>query len=431
MRLIALVFVLINLSLSGLSAQEEYTFDLSEIEKKAFQFGGYLEFRPVLIGLDRDSWLYKLRFYDLDEGKSIAEYNFNALLDASYEKGIFLAKLRSNTDITKSYSGWSQNTTLYEAFLSVKPSFSFHLDIGKKRMKWGKGYAWNPVAFIDRPKNPNDPELAMEGYVVLSIDYIKSFQGRLRNITLTPFLLPVYDHINSTFGKNNHMNFGGKIYFLFYDTDIDLMFLSGGSAPPRYGLDFSRNISSNFEIHGEFAYIPDYRKKVIQEDGTVGEKQYANNNYLLGIRYLTKSNTTIFFEYLSNGGGYTSTEMENFYSLIDHAYLSYLLTGDDSQLKFLSGEASLAYRTFAPMQDYLYFRISQKEPWDILYFIPSLTGIFNFTDQSFSLTPELLYFPITNLELRAKITILLGKGGSEFGEKQNDFRLEFRGRYYF
>ncbi len=128
MRLIALVFVLINLSLSGLSAQEEYTFDLSEIEKKAFHFGGYLEFRPVLIGLDRESWLYKLRFYDLDEGKSIAEYNFNALLDAGYEKGIFLAKLRTNTDITKSYSGWSHNTTLYEAFLSVKPSFSFHLE---------------------------------------------------------------------------------------------------------------------------------------------------------------------------------------------------------------------------------------------------------------------------------------------------------------
>ena len=83
------------------------------------------------------------------------------------------------------------------------------------------------------------------------------------------------------------------------------------------------------------------------------------------------------------------------------------------------------------MQNYLYFRISQKEPWNIVYFIPSFTGIFNLTDNSCSLTPELLYSPITNLELRAKITILSGKGGSEFGEKQNDFRLEFRGRYYF
>jgi hypothetical protein len=313
----------------------------------------------------------------------------------------------------------------------VKPSLFFHLDIGKKRMKWGKGYAWNPVAFIDRPKNPNDPELALEGYVVLSIDYIKSFQGSLKTITFTPFLLPVTEHINSTFGKPTQLNFGGKIYLLFYDTDIDLMFLSGGSVPARYGMDFSRNISSNFEIHGEFAYIPDYCKKVLQENGAVGEEKYSSKNYLLGIRFLTKSNTTFFFEYLRNGNGYTSYEMENFYSLIDQEYQSYLLSVDDSQLKLLSDTAPKAYRTFAPMRDYLYLRISQKEPWNILYFIPSLTSIFNLTDKSFSLMPELLYNPITNLELRAKMTILLGKGGSEFGEKQNDFRLEFRGRYYF
>ena len=419
------------LSVSGLFAQEEHTFDLSEIEKKAFQFGGYLEFRPVLFGLDRDSWLYKLRFYDLEEGETLAEYNFNALLDLSFEKSIVGAKIRTNTDIAKSVSGWSHDTTLFEASLSLKPSLSFHLDIGKKRMKWGKGYAFNPVAFIDRPKNPNDPDLALEGYVVLSIDYIKSFQGKLKTITFTPVLIPVNEHINSTFGEKDQLNFGGKIYFLFYDTDIDLMFLSGGGVPTRYGMDFSRNITSNFEIHGEFAYIPDYRKKVIHEDGTVGEELYASMNYLLGIRFLTRTNTTFFLEYFKNGNGYTSYEMENFYSLIDQAYRSYLLTGDDSQLEFLSGAASQAYRTFAPMQEYLYLRISQKEPWNILYFIPSFTSIFNLTDKSFSLTPELLYNPITNLELRAKITILLGKEGSEFGEKQNDFRLEFRGRYYF
>jgi hypothetical protein len=123
--------------------------------------------------------------------------------------------------------------------------------------------------------------------------------------------------------------------------------------------------------------------------------------------------------------------MENVYSLIDQAYKFYLTSGDDSQLKFLSGTSSQTYRTFAPMQDYLYLRISQKEPWNILYFIPSLTSIFNLTDESFSLAPELLYNPITNLELRTKVVLLFGKGGSEFGEKQNDFLLEFRARYYF
>ena len=431
MRSIILCLIFLSLLISSLSAQEEYTFDLSEIEKKPFHFGGYLEFRPVLFGLDRGSWLYKLRFYDLEEGETITEYNFNALLDFSYEKSIFRAKIRANTDISKSLSGWSYDMTLYEAFFSVKPSLSFHLDVGKKRMKWGKGYAWNPVAFIDRPKNPNDPDLALEGFVVVSIDYIKSFQGKLKTITLTPVLLPVYDHINSDFGERNKLSFGGKVYFLFYDTDIDLMFLSGGSVPARYGIDFSRNMASNFEIHGEFAYIPDYRKKVIDQNAGVTEENYASTSYLLGIRYLTRTNMTLIFEYFRNGNGYTYSEMENFYFLIEQAYQPYLLTGDGNQLNFLAGAVSQAYRTFAPMQNYLYLRISQKEPWDILYFIPSFTSIFNLTDKSFSLTPELLYNPITDLELRAKITVLLGKGGSEFGEKQNDIRLELRVRYYF
>jgi hypothetical protein len=72
-----------------------------------------------------------------------------------------------------------------------------------------------------------------------------------------------------------------------------------------------------------------------------------------------------------------------------------------------------------------------KEPWNILYFIPSLTSIVNLTDESFSLPPELLYNPLTNLELRAKIAFLLGERNSEFGEKQNNFRLEFRIWYFF
>jgi len=431
LRITILSLVLLAFLVTGLSAQEEYTFDLKEIEKKPFHFGGYVEFRPVLFDLDRDSRLYTLRFYDIDEGDSVTDYNFNALLEASYDKGIFSAKIRTNTDITKSFSGWSHKTTLYEALLSVKPSLSFHIDVGKKRLKWGKGYAFNPAAFIDRVKNPNDPDLALEGFVVVSADYIKSFKGKLKTITLTPVLLPVTGHINSSFGERNRLNFGGKIYFLLYDTDIDIMFLSGGSGPARYGIDFSRNMTTNFEIHGELAYIPDFTQTVIDQSGSVIEKNYASTSLLLGIRYLTRMNTTFIIEYFKNGSGYTAGEMDDFYLLIGQAYENYVSTGDNSQLNFLASGQSQAYRSFAPMRDYLYVRISQKEPWNILYFIPSLTSIINLTDGSFSLTPELLYTPITNLELRAKFTVLVGKDGSEFGEKQNDLRLELRFRYYF
>lgn len=83
------------------------------------------------------------------------------------------------------------------------------------------------------------------------------------------------------------------------------------------------------------------------------------------------------------------------------------------------------------MRDYLYLRASQKEPFDILYFTPSLTGIFNTTDESFSIGPELSYTGVKNLELRLKTIFLVGDSGTEFGEKQNNCRAELRVRYYF
>jgi hypothetical protein len=83
------------------------------------------------------------------------------------------------------------------------------------------------------------------------------------------------------------------------------------------------------------------------------------------------------------------------------------------------------------MRDYLYTRVSQKEPFDILYFTPAVTAIANLHDGSFSLAPELLYTGITNLELRLKGTALVGSARSEFGEKVNDARVELRARWYF
>ena len=145
---------------------EEYSFDISEIEKKPYHIGGYAELRPILFGLDKDASLYKLKFYKRDEGNTIKEYDAKLQLEGSLEKGIARLFVRTNTDYKKSYLGEDQKTTVYEGFLSLKPSSSLTIDIGKKTLRWGKGYAWNPVAFVDRPKDPDDPELSLEGFIV-------------------------------------------------------------------------------------------------------------------------------------------------------------------------------------------------------------------------------------------------------------------------
>jgi hypothetical protein len=55
----------------------------------------------------------------------------------------------------------------------------------------------------------------------------------------------------------------------------------------------------------------------------------------------------------------------------------------------------------------------------------------NLNDGSYSLTPEILYTGITNLELRLRTGFIIGARNTEFGEKQNDYRIELRAGYYF
>lgn len=409
----------------------DYTFDISETETKPYILGGYAEFRPVLIDQDRNAALYKLKFYNHDKTWTTAEYNSKFQLEGGYQRGIAKLYLRANADWNNTYEGWNNDLRIYEGYLSLKPSVSADMITGKKVMRWGKGYAWNPAAFIDRPKSPDDPELPLEGYIVLAADFTRSFEGRLKTVSITPVLLPVYHNVNSSFGKLKHLDIAGKAYFLAYDTDIDLIYLAKGSKPASYGADFSRNISSNFEVHGEAALIADNPRTTVDKNGNTAQKVFDATSYLFGLRYQTEKNTTYIAEYYHNGRGFSGGAMTGYFSFIDAAYDPYLTSGGGSLLQRAVYLGNYGYGAVNPMRNYLYLRISRPEPFNILYFTPALTTIVNTDDKSFSLAPEILWTRITNFELRLKAAFLAGPAGTEFGEKAGNARYELRARYYF
>ncbi len=414
-----------------LCAAETYTFDLTEIEKKPYHFGGYVEMKPTIFQTRQESSLYRLKYYNRDLGSSLEEANLKLQLEGNYEKGIARLYFKTNTDYKLSRLGDQEKTDLYEGFLSLNPSSSWKIDAGKKTFKWGKGYAWNPVAFIDRAKDPDDPEVGMEGVFAMSADYTKSFDGPLKTVSFTPVLQPVYDHINAEFGKKDYLNLAGKLYLLLYDTDIDLIFLTGGSRTTRFGADFSRNIGTNWEIHGEVAYIKEFRANRIDPTGKVSAVEYDATSFLLGTRYLTDRDTTLIFEYYRNGTGFSEDEMKDFFGFVNDAYRTYTATGNTAALQKAAALSEGNYGRPNPMRDYLYLRISQKEPFDILYFTPAITTILNLNDRSFTVSPEMAYTRITNLDLRLKASFINGPNESEYGEKPFGFRLELRVGYYF
>ncbi len=429
------VLILVGLFRGASMAEETPTFDLSEIEKevkkKPYAFGGFLQVQPTLSGLDKDSALYKLKYYAQEPGAGSEASNLGARLEGAFQYGDLSAFARLDSFLTHDYDGWDGQMTLMEGYLSFKPNPRMAVDAGKRVTKWGKGYAWNPVSFVDRPKNPEDPEEALEGYYILGGDFIRSFDGPLQTLAFTPVILPVYEDINAEFGQTGYLNVAAKLYALLYDTDLDLLFFTGDSRTTRWGFDFSKNLRTNLEIHGEVAWIEDFQQISFQDNGRVTTSESDVWSYLVGMRYLTETDLTAIFEYYHNGEGVDTDDLKNMYAYIGQAYGTYKQTGNRSLFGPVNRLTKEGFSWRNPLKDYLYLRLTQREPFDILYFTPAFTTIVAMNDWSFNLMPELNYSPITNLELRLRGIIPVGGVQTEYGEKQSDWQVEFRLRYFF
>jgi len=431
--LVRLLALLLLVFWAGEIEAGEYDFSIPEAEKKPYDLGGRLELRYTLHGLDEDSAGYRLTYYRdapgsyTQDGKALAE------LKGAYRLGILQINLLTHHDFVQAYGDEEWINEIYEAYVSLTPSANFTVEAGKKTILWGKGYAWNPAGFVNRPKDPDDPEVNLEGRNMIGADIIKSFPaGALGNLGLTALLLPVFgDWSNAERGQSGDFNYALKLYLLWKDTDLDFIYLGGPNQPNSYGFDFAKNLAENFEVHGELAFQRDVQRVVLNNAGEAAISREDRFSYLLGLRYLNAHDTTFIAEYYHNGAGYDRSEVGDFFTYQDKAYQQWLSTGNPMVMKRAAGLAQPYFQQRNFGRDYLYLKITQKEPFDILYFNPWVAVILNLQDWSYNLQPGMTYAPVTNLELSFRVNIPIGPAGTEFGEKLDALRPEVRVSYYF
>ena len=413
------------------SAAEEYSFDASEFEKKPFELGGYLQLKQDHFALNRDSTFYKLGNTSQSQRDSLDRTTGTLELVGKVRPGVGTFDFHTHSDAWTDQLAHDQNNKMFEAAYSVRPDPGLTIEAGKRTLRWGKGYAWNPIGFVERLKDPNDPDLAREGLVMANADLILNREGPLQTIAFTPVLMPVSSDVNSGFGVPGYVNPAAKLYLLYRDTDIDFAWQGKGSRAARFGADFSRNMSSNFEIHGEWARIQQLAKPVVDSVGNVATVTGNATSYLLGLRYLTESDTTYIAEYYRNGTGYSDQEFRDFYQFADSALQQFQKSGSGKLLQKATTLSEGSYSRPNLGTDYLYFRAQQKDTLGIVYFQAAVTAMMNVQDRSYQVTPELLYTGVKNFDLRARLYLLQGGAGTEFGEKLNSRKLELYARYYF
>ena len=411
-------------------AQDEFSFDLQEFEKKSLEWGGYGELKWEHADINHAGLFSRLNL-SRDPGSTMNIYSATTRLDGSYTRGIAAFNWLFQAAARQDDLAWDDTVDVYEAYVSFKPAPVVSVAAGKKSYKWGKGYAWNPVGFINRPKDPDDPEEALEGYNGAEIDLIRSFSGPLQTVALTAMALPVWQGVNEDFGEINNFNLAAKLYLLYRDTDLDFMIFSGNSRSKRYGFDFSRNLASNLEIHAEFSHVPNQQLKVVAADGSIKLREIADTSFLIGTRYLSESDITTIVEFYHNDDGYSSAEMDLFYQLADTAISRFEADGSETLLRRAVYVSQSGYGRAQSGRDYLYAKVTWKEPFDFLYFTPGFTAIVNLADNSYSFSPEALYTGFINWELRLRFSVINGGHFTEFGEKTNSNKLELRARYFF
>lgn len=407
-------------------AAADTEFDVSAFEKKPFELWGYAELRPERQWLRTESLGYGLQFpgetrSTLDRVTGVLEVSGVLRRDALRFNFTAHGDYVDDPRLQEGKARW------FEAYGTWQAGPNAALELGKRALRWGTGYAWSPVAFFERPKDPLDPDLSRQGFVMATGSLVRSFDGALKTVALTPVVLPVSESMNSDYGPTGHTNVGGKLYFLWHDTDIDFVYGSQGSRGARWGADFSRNLGSNVEIHGEWARFTDVPRAVLTPAGTLANQPRSYTSYVIGSRYLTERETTFILEYYRNGAGYSESEQQQFFSFAQNSLESLAPAAQAIAVQ----AANQGYTRPNAMQHYAYLRISQKEPFNIVYLTPAVTTIVNVKDGSYSLVPEVLYTGITNLELRLRVALTQGDAFTEYGEKAVGTRVELRIRFFF
>lgn len=406
------------------TARAEETFDASAFEKKPFEWTGFLELRPERQWLRRDSTGYQLQ-YPGETRTTLDRRSVAAEVSGVLRHRSLSFNFTGHASSVDDAQGSDGDGRMYEAYGAWQVDLRSLAEVGKRALRWGKGYAWSPVAFLERPKDPADPDLAREGFMMATGTLVHSFDGPVKTLSLTAALVPTSSDTNTDFGAAGHANPAVKVYGLLFDTDVDLIYAARGSRGPRLGADFSRNLGSYLEVHGEWARTTDAPRAVLTAGSALAMQTRSYASALLGLRYLTERDTTIIFEMYRNGGGYSTDEIDQFYNLIRAS------AANPALLQPALRAAAQGYNRPNALRDYAYLRISRKEPFDILDFTPSVTLIANTRDHSYSLVPEALYTGVSNLELRLRLALNRGNVSTEYGEKPVRSRAELRVRYFF
>jgi hypothetical protein len=296
--------------------------------------------------------------------------------------------------------------TIREGYLQATFGALATARVGKQRLAWGSGFAWNPTNRLERPKNPLNTGLEQEGAEAVRVDVTPTAwlgiiavgaQGRT-GVGDLPFETP---------GERRK---GGALRAraLVRDTDVALVVSGGRGQRTLVGLDLGRTVAQT-AVHLEASTYRGAELPPAREGRTF-------------VRVATGAlrswgTTSLALEYFYNGEGYSAGERRTWLEAVRAA-------GDavrpelpaDLRETALARYAALATLPYAGglglRRHYLHAALTRGTPggrWTL-----AARTVVGLSDGGMAVTPGVTYAPAGRVTLTLDGVVLVGPADSEY-----------------
>lgn len=293
--------------------------------------------------------------------------------------------------------------------------------LGKQRIAWGSGLAWNPTNRLEPPKNALNTTLEQEGALAARVDWTPTPWASVIAVAATtdarPRDLPV-----AAADADRRKTLALRARFLAKDTDLALVVSGGENQRTLLGLDVGRDVAGPFTAHAEAA---------VYEGAEIFPPREGERFLRVVAGLLRTSGENAFaLEYFHNGEGYTDAQAEAWRRTLDR---SWSVATNPALAEDVREPAAAAYAAAASIpyswglglrRNYLHASWSRggaTSTWT-----GALRAVVGLDDGGWALTPGVGWAPRGNVTLTVDAIVLLGPPDSEFRAAPLDAALQAR-----
>ena len=383
------------------------------------------------------------RFSIVDEG-TLSKLNLTTPLN--YQNSILPQPVQGNNAISNlflSYGGLSTSLNVSDLAnnlsvpdynysireLSYDLSLTDNLDItvGRKILKWGPGYAFNPTGVVEPQRSPSDPSDRLGQNVGRTLISVNAFLGKS---SLT------FVYLNDAQFESRIFHWGEHDYALRAYTFLNGLDLSGilhyrQGDRLEAGTNWSYVVGENLELHGEFLakegsstlyheiLWSDNPDQIFTSDPYSTPYNHSSEIFyklLLGGQYTFENGLNIALEYYRNMEGLSSSEWNQWMKFVK--FQNGIQQGSILVPPEMIGPSRdnllWALQTLSAngtMRDYLFGR----EYYSVSSWSIEFIQLMNADDASIVLVPTVSYRISQFFSLYVRFTAFLGKNDSEYG----------------